>query len=68
MGVARRQRVAVVGAKIRPPTVIALVRERVNRTLGLVWSHRLGLVVGPAGSGKTTALAQFAAAADAPVA
>jgi ATP/maltotriose-dependent transcriptional regulator MalT len=68
MGVARRQRVAVVGAKIRPPTVIALVRERVNRTLDLVWSHRLGLVVGPAGSGKTTALAQFAAAADALVA
>ncbi len=68
MGVARRQRVAVVGAKIRPPTVVALVRERVNRTLDLVWSHRLGLVVGPAGSGKTTALAQFATAADAPVA
>ena len=68
MGVARRQRTAVVGAKIRPPTVVALVRERVNRTLDQVWNHRLGLVVGPAGSGKTTALAQFAAAADAPVA
>lgn len=68
MGVARRQRTAAVGAKIRAPTVVALVRERVNRTLDLVWSHRLGLVVGPAGSGKTTALAQFAAAADAPVA
>jgi DNA-binding SARP family transcriptional activator len=68
MGVARRQRVAVVGAKIRPPTVVALVRERVNRTLDRVWSHRLGLVVGPAGSGKTTALAQFVATAEAPVA
>jgi DNA-binding SARP family transcriptional activator len=68
MGLARRQRVAVVGAKIRPPTVVALVRERVNRTLDRVWSHRLGLVVGPAGSGKTTALAQFVATAEAPVA
>jgi DNA-binding SARP family transcriptional activator len=58
----------VVPAKIRPPTVVALVRERVNRSLDLVWNHRLGLVTGPAGSGKTTALAQFAATADAPVA
>ncbi len=63
-----RQRVAVVPAKIRPPTVVALVRERVNRSLDLIWSHRLGLVTGPAGSGKTTALAQFAATVDAPVA
>jgi DNA-binding SARP family transcriptional activator len=63
-----RQRMAVVPAKIRPPTVVALVRERVNRSLDLIWAHRLGLVTGPAGSGKTTALAQFAATVDAPVA
>jgi DNA-binding SARP family transcriptional activator len=68
MGAMRRQRAAVVPAKIRPPTVVALVRERVNRSLDLVWGKRLGLVIGPAGSGKTTALAQFAATADAPVA
>ena len=65
---ARGQRVAVVPAKIRPPTVVALVRERVNRSLDLIWGHRLGLVTGPAGSGKTTALAQFAETVDAPVA
>jgi DNA-binding SARP family transcriptional activator len=60
--------VAVVPAKIRPPTVVALLRERVNRSLDLIWGHRLGLVTGPAGSGKTTALAQFATTVDAPVA
>jgi DNA-binding SARP family transcriptional activator len=58
----------VVGAKVRVPRVTALVRERLNNTLDGVWQHRLGLVVAPAGSGKTTALAQFAATVDAPVA
>jgi DNA-binding SARP family transcriptional activator len=58
----------VVGAKVRVPSVTALVRERLNDTLDGVWQHGLGLVVAPAGAGKTTALAQFAAAVDAPVA
>jgi ATP/maltotriose-dependent transcriptional regulator MalT len=58
----------VVGAKVRVPRVTALVRERLNHTLDGVWQHGLGLVVAPAGSGKTTALAQFAATVDAPVA
>jgi DNA-binding SARP family transcriptional activator len=58
----------VVGAKVRVPSVTALVRERLNDRLDRVWRHGLGLVVAPAGSGKTTALAQFAATVDAPVA
>ena len=43
-------------------------RDRLNRTLGAVWDAGFGLVVGPAGSGKTTFLGQFAEAAGVPVA
>ena len=54
MGVARRQRVAVVGAKIRPPTVIALVRERVNRTIVCTSCWSLSVKVSWKSSPKTT--------------
>ena len=68
MTVGQRPPDAVVGAKVRVPRVAALVRERLNDAFDRVWEHGLGLVVAPAGSGKTTALAQFAAAVDVPVA
>lgn len=68
MTVGQRPPEAVVSAKVRVPRVTALVRERLNDAFEHVWEHGLGLVVAPAGSGKTTALAQFAAALDVPVA
>src|SRR6266540_3290224 len=68
MTVGQRPPDAVVGAKVRVPRVTALVRERLNDAFDRVWEHGLGLVVAPAGSGKTTALAQFATAVDVPVA
>ena len=43
-------------------------RDRLNRMLGGIWDTGFGLVVGPAGSGKTTFLGQFAEAAGVPVA
>lgn len=58
----------VLGAKVRPPRVRALPRERLQDLLAAVWQHRLALVVAPAGSGKTTLLAQFAAGSGVPVA
>ena len=50
----------------RPPA--ALPRERLRRALDRIWDHRVGLLVAPAGSGKTTVLAHYAAAAGVPVA
>lgn len=38
----------------------ALSRQRVDALLDQIWNYRLTLVVAPAGSGKTTALRQFA--------
>lgn len=58
----------VLGARLRAPTVSALPRQRLDVQLQHVWDHRLGLVVAPAGCGKTTLLAQFSAAAAVPVA
>jgi DNA-binding SARP family transcriptional activator len=43
-------------------------RDRLNRVLAGVWEAGFGLVVGPAGAGKTTFLGQFAEAAGGPVA
>jgi ATP/maltotriose-dependent transcriptional regulator MalT len=37
-----------------------LSRQRVDALVDQLWSHRLTLVIAPAGSGKTTALRQFA--------
>lgn len=39
----------------------ALSRQRVDALVDQLWQYRLTLVVAPAGSGKTTALRQFAA-------
>jgi serine/threonine-protein kinase PknK len=57
----------VVPAKIRIPTTQALARTRLEARLAEAWRHRLTLVIAPAGSGKTTLVAGFASAADAPV-
>ena len=55
-------------AKLLPPRIHAMRRERLEASLGALWDHRLGLVIAPAGAGKTTLVGQFAAATDAPVA
>ncbi|MGH9165066.1 MAG: AAA family ATPase, partial [Acidimicrobiales bacterium] len=41
-------------------------RGRLEERLAQLWHHRLTLVTAPAGSGKTTLVTQFAAAADVP--
>ena len=55
-------------ARMRPPSVRALPRERLLRSLADAAGHRLLLVTGPAGCGKTTLLAQFVSAGPAPAA
>ena len=60
---------AVVVEKIRPPTVRALDRQRLDERLALrPGDHRVGLVVAPAGAGKTTLLARVCARAGFPIA
>ena len=46
-------------ARFEPPTVRAIVRERVDRLLDRAWEVPLTLVVGPAGAGKTTAVSHL---------
>ena len=60
--------VAVVSSKVQPPSAPALARERISSQLGSLWQQRLGLIVAPAGYGKTTAMASLAASAGIPVA
>ena len=55
-------------SKIQIPLMPLLVRERLNQALDRIWDHRLGLVVAPAGSGKTSLLVQFALSQETPVA
>ncbi len=57
----------VVATKVRVPDVPSMGLERLDARLEGVWGHRLGLVVAPAGSGKTSLLARFAARATGPV-
>jgi DNA-binding SARP family transcriptional activator len=56
-----------VPAKIRVPVAESLPRERLESRLADAWRHRLTLVIAPAGSGKTTLVARFAAASAVPV-
>jgi DNA-binding SARP family transcriptional activator len=58
----------VPAAKVRVRKISALPRQRLTALLPDLRKHGLGLVVAPAGSGKTTFAAQIAAAADGPVA
>jgi DNA-binding SARP family transcriptional activator len=60
--------IAVVSSKVQPPSSPALPRERIASQLSSLWTHRLGLIVAPAGYGKTTAMATLAASAGIPVA
>jgi DNA-binding SARP family transcriptional activator len=60
--------VQVVQAKIRVPPAAGLSRERLHQVLGGIWKHGFGLVLAPAGSGKTTLVAQFAGAIEVPAA
>ena len=55
-------------ARLVAPRLRGLPRDRLNRMLGGVWDAGFGLVVGPAGAGKSTFLGQFADAAGVPVA
>lgn len=54
-------RVAPRSTTTRGRTGGALSRQRVDALLDQIWQYRVTLVVAPAGSGKTTALRQFAA-------
>ncbi|HWG73863.1 MAG TPA: AAA family ATPase, partial [Acidimicrobiales bacterium] len=51
----------VLGAKVRVPRPVVQPRDRLAALFEAAWAHAVTLVVAPAGSGKTTALAQFAA-------
>jgi DNA-binding SARP family transcriptional activator len=58
----------VVSSKVQPPNAPALARERIGAQLSALWSHRLGLIVAPAGYGKTTAMTTLAGSAGVPAA
>jgi DNA-binding SARP family transcriptional activator len=60
--------IGVISSKIRPPSAPALTRERIAEQLGALWTQRLGLIVAPAGYGKTTAMTAFTASAGVPIA
>ncbi|HET7487974.1 MAG TPA: BTAD domain-containing putative transcriptional regulator [Acidimicrobiales bacterium] len=59
---------SVLRARVQMPSVRGIGRPRLTEALEPLWQHRLGLVVAPAGSGKTTLAAHFAASAPGPVA
>ncbi len=42
-------------ARLEPPSVRAIARDRVDRLLDRAWTSTLTVVVGPAGAGKSTA-------------
>ena len=62
-----RAMAGVVATKVRVPDVPSMGLDRLDARLDMVWKHRLGLVVAPAGSGKTSLLARFASRAPGPV-
>ena len=62
-----RVKANVVATKVRVPDVPSMGLDRLDARLDTVWSHRLGLIVAPAGSGKTSLLARFAVRAPGPV-
>ena len=57
----------ILNARLRVPQVRAIPRQRLDELLDQAWQHRVTLVLAPAGSGKTTAIAEFAARAEHPV-
>src|SRR5262245_1924997 len=54
-------------ARFEPPSVRAIVRERVDRLLDRAWTVPLTVVVAPAGAGKTTAVSHLVSRAAEPV-
>ena len=50
----------ILHARLRIPKVKAIRRPRLDDLLDGAWSHRLTMVLAPAGSGKTTAVAELA--------
>jgi DNA-binding SARP family transcriptional activator len=50
------------------PPAVGLPRGRLNELLSDLWKHGFALVLAPAGSGKTTLIAQFASAMNVPAA
>lgn len=62
-----RSRSGVVATKVRVPDIPSMRLDRLDARLEAIWGHRLGLVVAPAGSGKTSLLARFAGRASGPV-
>ena len=58
----------VITSKVQPPSAPALTRDRIAGQFSSLWTQRLGLIVAPAGYGKTTAMTAFAASAGVPVA
>lgn len=50
----------VARSRLRPPRVKAVPRPRVDDLVDQAWNHRVTLLLAPAGSGKTTAMAAFA--------
>ncbi len=62
-----RKTAAVVTTKVRVPAVPSMDVDRLDARLDLAWSHRFGLVVAQAGSGKTSLLARLAGRARGPV-
>jgi DNA-binding SARP family transcriptional activator len=61
-------RIPVVAAKLRVPAADSYGLARLDVLMGRLWGRRLGLVVAPAGAGKTTLIARFASSAGVPVA
>lgn len=47
-------------SRLRIPKVKAVQRPRLDDLVSQAWSHRVTLILAPAGSGKTTAMAEFA--------
>lgn len=63
-----RRELPLVPARWQVPAASGLQRQRLLGALRDPWEHGLVLLVAPAGCGKTTLLAQFAAASQVPVA
>jgi DNA-binding SARP family transcriptional activator len=62
------ERAPLVAARLRVPTSDSYGVVRLDAIMNRLWGRRLGLLVAPAGSGKTTLMARFASTARVPVA